>query len=83
MIVPDASILANAVADDGPDGERARSAFEPHPDAVLPDLADVEVLSVLRRHVRLGTISEARAAVAKAFRPFHSPRPAHWERGRG
>ena len=48
MIVADASVLANLLADDRDAGRRAREAFAGH-DVSVPDLADVEVASVLRR----------------------------------
>lgn len=53
MIVLDASVLAAVVGDDGPDGDTARAALVEAGDASIPDLADVETLSVLRR-VHLG-----------------------------
>ena len=48
MIVVDASVLANVVGDDGADGDRARAALVGE-DVSVPDLVDVEVVSVLRR----------------------------------
>lgn len=48
MIVADASVLANAVGDDGTDGATARAALVGQ-DLSIPQLADVEVVSVLRR----------------------------------
>lgn len=48
MIVVDASVLANAVGDDGADGATARAALAGQ-ELSIPDLADVEVVAVLRR----------------------------------
>lgn len=48
MIVLDASVLANAVADNGPDGRRARAALRGE-ELAAPDLIDVETVSVLRK----------------------------------
>ncbi|SOD72260.1 predicted nucleic acid-binding protein [Jatrophihabitans sp. GAS493] len=48
MIVVDASVLANAIGDDGPAGARARAVLVGQ-SLSIPDLADVEVASVLRR----------------------------------
>ncbi len=42
MIVVDASVLANALADDGPDGTQARSRLTNASDLCAPDLIDVE-----------------------------------------
>ena len=49
MIVVDACIVANAVADDGADGDRCRALLVTGGRAAGPDVLDVEVLSVLRR----------------------------------
>lgn len=49
MIVVDASVLANAIADDGVDGVRARAALADAGRLAAPDLVDVEAVSVLRR----------------------------------
>ena len=63
MIVVDASVLAPALADDGDDGDLARSRTRPHRLAA-PALVDLEVLSVVRRAVRSGRLSERRARQA-------------------
>jgi predicted nucleic acid-binding protein len=63
VIVVDASVLANAVGDDGADGDRARSAFAGD-DVSIPDLADVEVVSVLRRRWMAKTMTGRRFAAA-------------------
>lgn len=49
MIVVDASVLANAVADDGPQGALAREVLRAHRDLAAPDLIDVETNAVFRR----------------------------------
>jgi predicted nucleic acid-binding protein len=63
LIVVDASILANAVGDDGADGATARAALAGL-DLSLPDLADVEVVSVLRRRWLAKTMTAKRFATA-------------------
>ncbi len=63
MIVVDASVLANAVADDGPDGAVARAALSGS-DLSVPDLVDVEVVSVLRRRWLAKAMSGKRFAAA-------------------
>lgn len=49
MIVVDVSVLANALADDGPDGAGARSRLIDAGELVAPDLIDVETTAVLRK----------------------------------
>ena len=63
MLVVDASILVVALADDGPDGDQARARLRGQR-LVLPELADLEVVSVLRRQVRAGAIDIRRAGLA-------------------
>jgi predicted nucleic acid-binding protein len=65
LIVVDASVLSVALVDVGDDGRRARGALSGQ-DLAAPDLADVEVLSVLRRQHLAGRLSlpRMRAAVA-------------------
>ena len=63
MIVVDASILANVVADDGVDGARARAALAAQ-ELSVPDLVDVEVVSVLRRRWLAKTMSARRFSAA-------------------
>ncbi len=65
MIVLDASVLVNIVGDDGGDGERARQAVA-YEDLAAPELIDVEVASVLRRHWLAKTLSARRFAAALA-----------------
>lgn len=64
MIVVDASVLAVALGDDGDDGERFRERLAAET-LVAPELIDLEVISVWRRHVtaRLMTVRRATAAV--------------------
>lgn len=49
MIVVDASVLANIVADDGKIGDAARARLAASGKAAAPDLADVETVAVLRK----------------------------------
>jgi predicted nucleic acid-binding protein len=63
VIVVDASVLANVVGDDGADGDRARDALAGE-DVSIPDLADVEVVSVLRRRWLGKTMTARRFATA-------------------
>ena len=60
MIVLDASILAAIVGDDGSDGDAARAALGAAGEASVPDLADVETLSVLRHLHLAGDITATR-----------------------
>jgi len=48
VIVVDASVLANVVADDGDDGSLARAALRGE-EVAAPDLVDAETVSVLRK----------------------------------
>ncbi len=61
MIVLDASVLVNALGDDGEDGDRARQSLAGQ-ELAAPELVDVEVASVLRRHWLSKTISARRFA---------------------
>jgi predicted nucleic acid-binding protein len=64
VIVIDASVLANVLADDGDDGRRARHEIRNAGDVAAPDLVDVEAVAVLRRRWLASTISEHRFATA-------------------
>ena len=64
MIVVDASVLANVIADDGADGKRARGELRAAVDASAPDLVEVETVAVLRKRWLAGTISDRRFATA-------------------
>jgi predicted nucleic acid-binding protein len=55
VLVADASIIASAVADGGRDGIRYRQRLRAQQIAA-PDLLRVEVLSVIRRQLSLGTL---------------------------
>jgi predicted nucleic acid-binding protein len=63
VLVVDASVLVVALADDGTDGDRARSRLRGEK-LILPELADLEVISVLRRQLRAGAIDTRRAGLA-------------------
>jgi predicted nucleic acid-binding protein len=86
LIVLDASVLAPALADDGTDGDRARSRLVGQTIAV-PMLADLEVASVLRRAALAGRLDDRRAGQALADlialplrRAAHAPLlPRIWE----
>lgn len=64
MIVVDASVLATALGDDGPDGDLARARLLADPSLHAPHLLDLEVLSVLRRRTAAGDLDERRASLA-------------------
>lgn len=59
VIVIDASVLVVALIDDGEDGTTARERLRGNALAA-PELIDLEVLSVLRRHVAAGLTSADR-----------------------
>jgi predicted nucleic acid-binding protein len=65
VIVVDASVLATALGDDGPDGDRARARLRGER-LSAPELVDLEVASVLRRQVQGGAVDIRRAALALA-----------------
>jgi predicted nucleic acid-binding protein len=64
VIVVDASVLANVIGDDGPDGERARLEVRAAGDLAAPDLVDPETVAVLRKRWLAGSITDDRFAVA-------------------
>lgn len=63
MIVVDASVLAPALADDGPDGDKARERLAGE-HLLAPGLIFLEVGSVIRTALHRGDIDERRAAFA-------------------
>ncbi|MGN6170199.1 MAG: type II toxin-antitoxin system VapC family toxin [Solirubrobacteraceae bacterium] len=60
----DASVLANAIADDGADGEQARAELRAAGELAAPDLVDVETASVLRSRWLAGGLSVRRLRTA-------------------
>ncbi|WP_232078865.1 type II toxin-antitoxin system VapC family toxin [Mycobacterium florentinum] len=65
VIVVDASVLAVALGDDGPDGQHARERLADET-LVAPELIDLEVVSVWRRHVAAKLMPARRAVGAIA-----------------
>jgi predicted nucleic acid-binding protein len=65
LIVVDASVIVTALADDGPDGDRARQRLRGERLAA-PHLLDLEVTSAWRRLVAAGELDERRARLALA-----------------
>lgn len=63
MLVVDATVLVVALADDGTDGEAARTRLR-HETLAAPELIDLEVASVLRRQDRAGLLGTRRANLA-------------------
>jgi predicted nucleic acid-binding protein len=49
LIVLDASVLSNAIADDGADGHRVRGELRAADELAAPDLVDIETVAVLRK----------------------------------
>ena len=66
MIVVDASVLANALADDQDDGDTARRELRAAGEIAAPDLVDVETAAVLRKRWLRRTLTEQRFATAIA-----------------
>src|SRR3712207_2328831 len=64
VIVVDASILANALADDQDAGEAARGALRAADQVTAPDLVDVETASVLRKRWLARTLTDQRFEAA-------------------
>lgn len=64
MIVVDAAVVANALADDGADGDTARARLVVAGNLAAPDLVDVETVSVLRRRWLSGDLTARRFSTA-------------------
>jgi predicted nucleic acid-binding protein len=64
LIVIDASVLANAIADDGADGKQARGELRAASELAAPDLVDVETVAVLRRRWLAGSLTARRFQTA-------------------
>jgi predicted nucleic acid-binding protein len=62
--VLDASVLAVALADDGPDGDLARGRLAADPALHAPHLVDLEVLSILHQQAGSGALDERRVGLA-------------------
>lgn len=63
MIVVDASVVVAALADDGADGDMARSRLRGER-LVAPHLIDIEVVSAWRRMATAGALDARRAELA-------------------
>jgi predicted nucleic acid-binding protein len=63
VLVVDASVLAVALADDGPDGDLARARLRDD-ELAAPELIDLEIVSVLRRQHSGGALDARRAQLA-------------------
>ncbi|NOX31129.1 MAG: type II toxin-antitoxin system VapC family toxin [Actinobacteria bacterium] len=64
MIVIDASVLANALGDDGAHGAAARAEISEAGQLVAPDLVDVETAAVLRKRWIAKHLSTERFEIA-------------------
>jgi predicted nucleic acid-binding protein len=64
VIVVDASIVANALADDGDDGDLARQRLIDGSELAAPDLVDVETVAVFRRRWLAGDLTARRFSTA-------------------
>lgn len=69
MIVVDASVLTDALVDDGPVGESARAHLRADPQWAAPGHLLVEVVSAIRGKVLGGKLAAARANEAIAALP--------------
>jgi predicted nucleic acid-binding protein len=65
VLVVDASVLVTALADDGDDGDLARSRLIGE-ELAAPELIDLEVVSELRRLTAAGQLPERRSSLALA-----------------
>jgi len=65
VLVVDASVVATALADDGADGDQARTRLRGE-HVAAPELLYLEVVSVLRGQARGGVLDAKRAALALA-----------------
>lgn len=80
MIVVDASVVVNALADDHRDGDVARERLARAGEMPAPHLVDLEVMSVLRRHALRGDLDERRASQALAdLAGLPLDRYPHWK----
>lgn len=66
VIVVDASVLANALADDQDAGATARRQLRAAGEITAPDVVDVEAVSVLRKRWLRRTLTEERFSAAIA-----------------
>jgi predicted nucleic acid-binding protein len=64
VTVVDASVLVTALVDDDADGDAVRNRLRAAPYLAAPELVDLEVLSVLRRHVASGRLPPRRVDLA-------------------
>jgi predicted nucleic acid-binding protein len=64
VIVVDASVLANALADDTSDGRAARVRLRSADGLAAPDLVDVETVAVLRKRWLAGDLTARRFSSA-------------------
>lgn len=64
MIVLDAAVLANVVADDAEDGVGVRAVLAEEGAASIPDLANIECLAVLRKRWTAGVLTDERFSAA-------------------
>ena len=64
MIVVDASVLANALADDGADGAAARHRLTRAGELAAPDLVDIETTAVLGKRWIAGDLTDKRFSEA-------------------
>ncbi len=62
-MVVDASVIAPALADDGPDGDRVCERLRGE-HLIAPELLDLEVVSVIRKALLVGNIAERKALLA-------------------